>query len=166
MNEPQEVPDLLTLSELEQIEARWSDFDDHEDDFHRLLKHCKATADLPRATVDDNELKKLAARIIDTILQSPCVVETRCFSQPEEVDRLEAQVVELLSTPRATEGELTVGHEIPHDNGKLIASIEDGKWYLCAQTPDGDNYINLDWPKTWPKELSAEELRLKGFEIL
>jgi hypothetical protein len=60
-------------------------------------------ADPPRATADDQALKKLAARVIDAVLQSPVVVETRCFSQPQEVDRLETQVVALLAAaPRAT----------------------------------------------------------------
>lgn len=53
----------------------------------------------------------------------------------------------------------------PPPGGKLIASDEGGKWYLCAQTADGDNYIELGWP--WPgQEKSAQELIDAGFEIL
>jgi len=61
-----------------------------------------------RATADKQALRKVAARVIDTVLKSPVVVETRCFSQPDEVDRLEGVVAALITgAPRAT-GETTV----------------------------------------------------------
>lgn len=40
--------------------------------------------------------KKRARRIIDVVIGSPCIVETRFFSQPEEQDKLESQVAALL----------------------------------------------------------------------
>jgi hypothetical protein len=72
---------------------------------HRVgqVRESVAAIRAPCATADDQALKKLAARVIDAVLQSPVVVETRCFSQPQEVDRLETQVVALLAAaPRAT----------------------------------------------------------------
>lgn len=40
--------------------------------------------------------KKRARRIIDVVIGSPCIVETRFFSQPEEQEKLENQVAALL----------------------------------------------------------------------
>lgn len=116
-------------------------------------------ADLPRATAADAERERIIA------MADALEYELPNFEQMKGVETLRKKLQ--AEHPRATaEAELTVEQRISHDNGKLIASVEEDKWYLYAQTPDGDNYINLDWPETWPKELSAEELRTKGFEIL
>jgi hypothetical protein len=112
------------------------------------------------ATADDKGLKKLAVRIIDTVLQSPCVVETRCFSQLEEVDRLETQVTELLSTSRATEGELIV--EAAQEYERRIAELERrlripfGKFpcALCGGPHDFDTSV--------PSVIWNQVIRAKG----
>jgi hypothetical protein len=49
--------------------------------------------------VPEQQLKKRARQIIDAVFASPCVVETRCFSQPEAVEQLEDQIVALLLPP-------------------------------------------------------------------
>jgi len=50
-------------------------------------------------------------------------------------------------------------------SGKLCASYEDDAWYLTAESPDGDAFIELAWP--WPgEEKSTEELIAAGFEVL
>lgn len=41
--------------------------------------------------------KKRARRIIDVVIGSPCIVETRFFSQPEEQEKLESDVAVLLA---------------------------------------------------------------------
>jgi hypothetical protein len=83
-------------------------------------------------------LKKRARQIIDAVFASPVVVETRCFSQPQEVDRLEDQIAAMLSaTPRA-EG-LTVEaawqpiETAPHtEEWRVVGKISDDQllwWY-------------------------------------
>lgn len=56
------------------------------------------------AEVVDPGIRKIARRVIDAVINSPCVVEVRMFSQPEAVEKLENEVAALIS-PAIAAGE-------------------------------------------------------------
>lgn len=52
---------------------------------------------------EQERLKKRARQVIDAVINSPCVVETRFFSQVEEQDKLEDEVARMLAATTAPE---------------------------------------------------------------
>lgn len=84
---------------------------------------------------EEKSTLKLARRIIDAVLQSPCVVETRCFSQPDEVDRLEVQVAAMLPSLAEKQEEIE----------KLRAALQ-------AYVKFSDAAMNNEVAENWPRD--------------
>lgn len=59
----------------------------------------------------------------------------------------------------------TTSNEVTPE-GLLLFAIDTGDgWCLTVETADGDVFGYLAWPEWWPKELSAAQLRERGFDI-
>lgn len=61
---------------------------------------------------------------------------------------------------------LLASEDMERADGRLYASNQEGKWYLTAEGANGDYFVELEWPKAWPKELTADQLRQHGFEVV
>lgn len=60
------------------------------------IQYTRVPVDSVAPGVDETKAKKLARRIIDAVINSPCVVEVRMFSQPEAVENLEDAIIKLM----------------------------------------------------------------------
>jgi len=59
----------------------------------------------------------------------------------------------------------SMSNEIP-EGCKLIAHHTGDGWYLAVQDTEGNDIAILDWPDSWPEEMTTEQLRIFGFEIV
>lgn len=54
---------------------------------------------------------------------------------------------------------------LPPEGCLLFACDTGDGWCLTVATTDGDVFGYLAWPEWWPKDLTATELRERGFDI-